>query len=280
MAEVKQQLSDIYTKIGTNTMVRSYPSVAQQNIGNEIQNKTKNLIVIKPIIETIDCNQTIKMAEKIVNSNKLKVGVKRIKSVSKGAILLECDDRQEMETFINKINENSTEIIAAKPKTQTPKIVIKGVSGDVKGEELIKTIIETIGDYFETSSEEDIEKELKIKFKFRRKHNSSENTCVLEISPKLRDEVFRKLNKIRIGWKIHSFETYINIIHCFKCNGFGHITKVCAQQDSCGHCGQTVHKTNAYTQPKSSHFCTNCDRYNKKTKTSMLSTTHSTFSEN
>jgi hypothetical protein len=223
------------------------------------------------------------MAERIVNNNKLKVGVKRIKLVSNGGILLECDDRQQMETFINKINENSKEFSAAKPKKQTPKIVIKGVSGDVKSEELIKTIIEsneTIGEYFETSSEEDIEKELNIKFKFRRKHNSSEDKYVLEISPKLRDEVFRKLNKIRIGWKIHTFETFINIIRCFKCNAFGHIAKVCAQQESCGHCGQTAHKTNACTEPKSSHFCTNCDRHNKKTKTSMLSTTHSTFSKN
>ncbi len=57
MAEIKQQLSDINTKIGTYAMVRSYSSVVQQNIGNEIQNKTKNLFVIKPIIETTDCKQ-------------------------------------------------------------------------------------------------------------------------------------------------------------------------------------------------------------------------------
>jgi hypothetical protein len=181
-----------------------------------------------------------------------------------------------------KVNANSPDINAEKPNKRAPKIVTYGVSDDIDINELPDKIInnnDSIADYFRNSPTEDIGDELKVKFKFRRRNRTNENTWVLEISPKLKREVVNKLNKLNIGWKACEFADYIHITRCYRCNGYGHIAKTCKQQsDSCGLCGQS-HKTSDCNQSVNKLFCSNCDKTNKSRKTNKLATDHSCFSQ-
>jgi hypothetical protein len=53
----------------------------------------------------------------------------------------------------------------------------------------------------------------------------------------------------------------VKVVRCFKCNGFGHVNKVCGAKVTCGFCGGEHHHTQCQsTRPK----CVNCCKANVK----------------
>jgi hypothetical protein len=228
----------------------------------------------------IESKQTEHVTKNIALKHKLNVGVNDIKSINGGGIIMSCSDEREMFKLIDKLNAEAKDFMAERPEKRKPKIAIRGVSEDVNENELINEIISknhVIENFLKDKSQDDIEKELKIKFKFRRKTKKSDNTWVLEIGPNLW-KIINSMNRINIGWKSCSFDEYVYVTRCFKCNGYGHKSDECKQTtDSCGTCGQS-HKTSECDRSQSVLFCTNCNKYNQKSKTKKLSTNHSSFS--
>jgi hypothetical protein len=219
-------------------------------------------------------------------SQKQKVGVKNIKNIAKGGIVLAFDNENDCIKTIETINANTEDLTATKPKSRAPKLVVYNVSEDINEDNLVSIIIESnsvLKRFLESQNidiknKEEIEPLIKTKFKFRRKSSNDNNTWVLEISPKLRKAIFDNMRSILIGWKSCKFADYIPITRCFKCNGFGHIKANCRQEhQACGHCGQS-HDSIACNTHESQAFCVNCDKQNKaKDQRFRLDTNHSSF---
>jgi hypothetical protein len=79
-------------------------------------------------------------------------------------------------TIINAIKSHSNEIIATKPIKKKPKIAIYGVSEEFSDHDIIDELIEkneAIKTYLACVNSEDIDQEIKIKFKFRRNNKTS-----------------------------------------------------------------------------------------------------------
>jgi hypothetical protein len=125
-------------------------------------------------------------AKNIVIANKLRIGVKNIRNISKGGVIMECDTSEDTDKIINAIKSHSNEIIATKPIKKKPKIAIYGVSEEFSDHDIIDELIEkneAIKTYLACVNSEDIDQEIKIKFKFRRNNKiSTANTWVLEIN--------------------------------------------------------------------------------------------------
>jgi hypothetical protein len=280
-----KQLTEEIAEIKSQLLNKSYASVLKTNNSNVRPKPARNLVIIRPQNESQDCKQTEMQAKHIIISNKLNIGVKYIKNISKGGVVLDCDANEDTDKIIETIREKSNDIIASKPLRKMPNIVIYGVSDDISEKDIIDELInknDAIAAYLNDSTTEDINQLIKIKFKFRRKNKSiNENNWVLEIGPKLRSIIFNQIKSLRIGFKSCKFSDYFSITRCYNCNGFAHIAKDCKQHNpSCGHCGQT-HNTKECNISENQAFCTNCDKHNKasynKSKT-FWATNHSCYS--
>jgi hypothetical protein len=275
---VKQQLIDIKKHVST----RSYSDVIQtQQISKPVSSK-QHVVLIRPTDKTKSSSDTENLIKTSVKPLELKIGVKRVKNIRDGGILVECRSEEECEKLAKEIESKTRGVTAHKPKKTQPKIVIKGVNSEIQESQLIDEIIcnnPQISQFLDDMSPEEIETHISLKFKFRKKSKSRDDMYCIQVSPQLRTIINQSHKKLFIGWNSCHFEDYLSIIRCYNCNGFGHISSNCKQSfASCGHCGGK-HKTEECKTEKSDSFCTNCDKYNKsKNNKQILDCKHSSFS--
>uniref|UniRef100_A0A1Y1L202 CCHC-type domain-containing protein n=1 Tax=Photinus pyralis TaxID=7054 RepID=A0A1Y1L202_PHOPY len=89
------------------------------------------------------------------------------------------------------------------------------------------------------------------------------------------DEVrleFRK--EICLGWSSHLVEDHLSILTCYKCWGFGHMSKHCREKEEmCGRCGKKGHR-----RQDCEANTPMCDKYNISKNKTILNTDHEVFS--
>jgi hypothetical protein len=279
--DTTQQLREEINVIKQHLFTKSYSEAVKTQLEPQKVESSQEVVIIRPKSESDDVNKTAALAKQIIVSKQLKTKVKNIRNITKGGIVIECGSAEDCDSIIRVINDQNNEIIAAKPKKKVPKLVINGVSNNVNEQQLLIEIMENscVKNFMETISAEEVEEQLKVKFKFRNHRSNSDNTWVIEVSPQLRKVIFNSGTNLLIGWKSCKFSDYLQIIRCYHCNGFGHIAKECKQTAiSCGHCGQQ-HNTKDCTADRNSTHCTNCDRHNKaKNQKTILPTNHSSYS--
>jgi hypothetical protein len=292
LSNVNKQLLQLNSNFGS----KSYASAVRSTAPVMRNKRPENVIIIRSKDTTKTSKKTEELTKNIVLKNKLKTGVQNINSITKGGIALKCGSDQDLIKIMNTIRDQEPSLEVNKPIRKCPKIFVYNVSAEVDESDILDDILENnplIKDYIVVNNK-DIDNEIKIKFKFRHKNNSTNrrttdstisteekiltNTYVFELSHDLKKDVINKMPYIKIGWTACQFENYVQITKCFKCNGFGHISTVCRQvNDSCGLCGGG-HKTKECVETNV-NFCTNCDKVNKKiTNGSKLSTNHTCFS--
>lgn len=286
LKEIKSQMS---TKSYASTLT-GCNSTEKQSFASK---SNKNLVIIKPKVETTNAKQTQHVIKTALDSKHKRGGVENVKTISKGGIILECKSQEMAEDIIHIINSDlRNDFRAEKPVLKKPKIIVFGVDSDVNNETIINEIIESnreISDYLEVETPEEIKQELSLRFKYRRKIVESQSTennrrvestdkYVLEVSPEMRKIIFN-LRSIKIGWRSHRFADYLPVVRCHKCNNFGHFQKDCRSTQACGHCaGQ--HNSRDCKVNKSEHKCINCCRFNDNNKSGRrVNINHSSFSE-
>jgi hypothetical protein len=277
---VNKQLREMNAKLDQNCAQKTYSSVVKQNNIDFIENKRKNLVIIKPKSAGIDSKITRDTTKQLTDKHNINIGVKSVKNLANGGIIIDCSNDNESLKLIEKINaETAINMDAFKPKKRAPKIVIHGVSEDITEVNITKEIVsrnQLIKSYFADKSDEQIESEFKLKFKLRKKAKNNDNSFVFEVSPQLKNKVINSLRNINIGWKACRFADFIYIIRCFKCNGFGHKSDNCNNNETCGLCSEP-HSTKECKKDKSEHKCINCERNNNYNNTNKYAVNHSSF---
>lgn len=82
-------------------------------------------------------------------------------------------------------------------------------------------------------------------------------SVVIEVSPEVRRKLIQS-ERIYMGWTACRIADHVRITQCFKCLGFGHISKNCkGDKDTCGHCGE-AHESRACTNKSGQLRCHNC----------------------
>jgi hypothetical protein len=276
VVNIEKQLQEM----NQNLFNRSYSEALKSTPVLKMANKSQHVVIVRPDDKNIASTETEKLLKKTINPQQLKIGVKRVKNIRDGGVLIECRTEEECEKLSQEISSKTRGLTTDRPKKREPKLVIKGVSSEIKDTQLIDEIItnnSVIHRFLDGMTQKEIESHISLKFKFRKKSKTRDDMYCIQISPQLKT-IINGCQTLFIGWNSCHFEDYLPITRCFNCNGFGHISNNCNQSyASCGHCGGK-HKTHECNTDRSSSFCTNCDKFNKSKSQQILDCKHSAFS--
>jgi hypothetical protein len=281
--EYLEKISQEISQLKESSFSKSFSDVVRSTTIAEIK-RQQHVVVIKPNVNKglKTCVDTQKALKSAVSPQQINIGVKRIKNISGGGLIVECRLGKECQVLIREVNNKTEDITADKPREKRPKLIIKGVSSDTNENELIEKIInnnESIKTFLSNMGSAALSQHISLKFKFRKKSRKGDDNYCIEVSPQMRKILLSSGSKLFVDWKSCKVEDYLPLIRCYNCNGFGHKKENCKQEfESCGHCGQRHATVNCFTDRNSS-FCTNCDKFNKtRNPSTKRETNHSSYS--
>lgn len=202
--------------------------------------------------EEVDSEVTKDLVKKNINPIELNMGIKRVKKVNKGGLLMELDSQGDYEKLEMElqVNENLKDRLTVKKSEKTnPKMIIYNISPDINDEELVYCI--------KTQNNIDESADIKVDFKMRseRGHNT-----IISCHHTVFNSIIKK-GKININWERYNVREFIRPVQYFKCYQFGYVAKYCRGLSTCYNCGINEHKD---SECKETSLCTNCDLHNKR----------------
>jgi len=82
-------------------------------------------------------------------------------------------------------------------------------------------------------------------------------SAVIEVTPEVRNSLLSQ-ERVYLGWTSCRVSDHLHITQCYKCLGFGHISRVCrADKDTCGHCSG-AHESRSCPNRAGTLRCHNC----------------------
>jgi cell division protein FtsB len=228
--------------------------------------KPRDAVIFKPKTAQ-DFQATQSVLKKKIKPTEVEVGIQNIKQMKDGAIAISCNTKEELakleEAARKDIGENYH---ITKPRLHNPKVKIVGLTDELDEDDLKKCLknqnpsLKNINGMFKLIAC----KKMKTRF-----------LTIVEVDPQTFSELI-KLERVYIGWDVCRVYEHVNVIRCFNCGGFNHISKNCPiEEPTCLNCGEKDEKEKGTC--KKEVICVNCTRRNRE-ESLNLSVNHSCFS--
>jgi len=260
----KQRIIELQTNTQTITKSKSFAEILKQDNNNVIKNKkTSHVITVYPKNEGMTSEDIKKEIKTKLNPIDLKIGINKIKNISRNGLIIECDSQNDCELLKNEINTKISDDCEAKiPIKKKPKIIVYNVPKLIDNENIINNIIKQNNSLNQIINEENIDQNLKFKFSLNAKNPNLQH-LIFETSPEVRKLIINS-NYLNIEWNRCKCADFISIIRCYNCFGFGHFKRDCTAESHCSHCASTDH--NHQSCNKNYKKCINCEKFNSKIK--------------
>jgi len=220
------------------------------------------VILIKPSNEKDKRdNEEIKTAVlKHLHKVRHKVKMIKIRQLRQKGLAIEVSGKDDAK-LISDTDMDKIGLKIEEPKKLTPTFVIYDVEETYKKEELKEDLIKKNFDNFSARDQA----ELFDKITFVKSFNTK-NNCVnwiVQIPGRFMKNLLPK-GKIYMAWRIYRIREFLNVVRCFKCQGYGHTAKVCSSLEQlCELCGKHDHSKKECPH-KESPICVNCVRSRRK----------------
>lgn len=225
------------------------------------KNGNSAVLIIEPKNSNIDLN-TFKTN---VNPADLGPGINTIKQTNSGKMVINCTTSEYLQSVKSNLEKTAGENFKVTiPNKFNPRIqILNAEHTDTTNEQLSNDIIKE--NQFNILNDV----HLKVVKKYIKKYKMD---IIVEVSPAL----FKKIINdgfVFVGWRKCFVTESFHITRCFKCSGFGHLSKNCKSSVyNCPNCSES-HKLEECNE-KINFTCINCVNYNKHFKTN-LDTNHS-----
>jgi len=183
----------------------------------------------------------------------MKVGISAMKSLRDGRVIMETQNKNEIELLCSNINDKCSQLLEAKiQKPRNPRIVIYNIpeevdTGNAEG------IITTQNPELMLNAGE-----VMPKFTYRGKWNAM--NMVTEVGPKTRQKTLN--TKLKVEWHICNTRNYIVVNRRYKCSRFNHKAGDCRGEETCPIC-MGNHNIKGCTAPTCDYKCVNCVNFKK-----------------
>jgi hypothetical protein len=205
-----------------------------------------------------------------VNPTSMKVGIRSLKSLKDGRVLIEAGTTEEINKLRQTIQEKcGGDLEVVVPQLRKPRMVINNVPNEITVENLEEVIIA------QNPELELAQGEMTTKFGYSTKRG--QNKIVIEVGPETRKKLQQK--KLKIGWQICYAADYLVAMRCFRCSRFNHRHNECKGEETCPLCSGG-HKLKECKASADQHKCINCTTYNRYSKTGRINENHSSLDKN
>lgn len=196
-----------------------------------------------------DSEVTKQKLMKCFNPQREGVQIKNIRKTRNG-LLIETNSEEDLKKLEG--NKNVSESFKTeRPKKRNPRIIIYDVPKDLTEEQLADAVLCQNKNICRDNFNENFTP----RFKTGKRNNDSVN-WVVEVTPCVRNSLL-KLNKIYIGWIACRVQDFLLVTKCYKCQGYGHISKYCDKETVCSCCAE-AHKFSECPNKDKPRKCINC----------------------
>lgn len=194
--------------------------------------------------------------------------VSSIRKAAKGAIVVECEDKNASEKFKNDaVNSLGDSYQITVPKKRKPQFKLFGMSDKLSEDELIECLIKQ-NECFRQKEEIRV-------VKLSESHNKKykDYQAIIETDP-VNYEQIMKSGKVSVNWDRCKVVEHVNVVRCFKCLGYNHFSKDCTNNVACKICAGEHASKDCISECEK---CVNCIWHVEHLKM-KLETNHSAFS--
>ena len=201
-----------------------------------------------------------------INPTEKKVGIKSLKSLRDGRVLIEVGSVDETNLLSAKINAKCGEVLEANvPKFRKPRMIIRNIPQDRSVENFEETLL--------AQNPELSMKPGDVATRFKFKTKGGELNMVFEVGSETRKKLLQ--TKLKMGWLICSVGVAKRY---FKCIKYSNRYQECKGEETCPLCAGG-HLLKDGKTPSNQHKCTNSMSYNGYSKKGKVCENHSSLSK-
>lgn len=222
---------------------------ARTKLNGNINTRDKSVLFVKPKALSEKTNDEIKESIKSVLNQKTDP-VLGLKTTNSGQIIIQCKEEVSVDKIKEKLSSLNNEYDIRKVEKNWPKFVIAELDpDDCKNDSDFINLLKEKNSVFESSSELKL-----IKFFGSDKYKKALIECDIDTYKRA-----ITLKQVVIGWCICPIYEKIDILRCYKCQSFGHISKDCTKETVCYICSGPH---NSATCNETNYQCINCKNFN------------------
>jgi len=232
------------------------------------KNEERHKLTLKPKQHqtTEEIKQLLKTQIDPVN---IQVGIRSLKSLRNGNVLIEADTKEEIEILNSQIREKCGDHIEANiQKRRNPRLIIYNIP-DALTTENAESIISTQNPSLDLQAGD-----IQPKYIFTTKRKT--RNLVIEVLPQTRRQILQ--TKLKLHWTICTVDDHISVTRCFKCSGYNHRHSDCKSEEACPLCAGK-HRMQECTTPRTHHRCANCMKFNSRNKDKKNPENHSALDQ-
>jgi hypothetical protein len=196
---------------------KSFADVLKRNVDGPV-------VVIKPKNTEQKSDATQKFIKEKIDPTDVPINI--LRSVSRGSVVVQCHDKDNIEDCKKKIEEQlGDDYSVSVPESRSPIVKIVGVS-ELTSEAILIKRIKSQNDFIGSDAKIEV-------MEFKQKNDK------IFASVKCDGDTFDKImnnGRIIVGWDRCRVYEHFQIVRCFKCSGYRHIAKECRNKVACPKC--------------------------------------------
>lgn len=216
----------------------------------------KEVLVIEPLNEQQDAEQTKKILKEKVSPSALKIGVKSLRKVRRGALVIEVAQHSDKVKLTEAV-QSIPGLKARDPKPKRPRVIMLGIPRCLKRSNLVNLLFEQNEELRALyASGEELAQECVPRYQLG---NKEKDVCswMLEVSGRLH-ALLLKTKRVNLEWVRCRIENFISVLQCYNCCKIGHMAKDCKDGlPTCSQCTE-FHRFKDCPNKEKLKICTNC----------------------
>lgn len=229
-----------------------------------VTKKIKDGVILRPKNQQ-EVETTLKTIKEKINPEEVEVGIKQIRRIKDGGIIIGCNDKSQATKLQTVIaSKLSKDFIIKKTENRKLKLKILDLPDEFSEVELKSCIAKQNPQIASVEAWK-----LLVTKKMKKTY-----FAIIEVDLKSFTEVMEQ-GEIFVKWSVCRVYEYVNVLRCYKCGGFNHVSAKCEAEELCLNCGESQHGVEEC--PIKTVGCINCIRANKSNLDLKLNISHSRY---